>query len=180
MSGGGAHRCPSPLGSVVRGALAGFAGTAAMDLVQYLRYRSGGGNDAFLHYEFSAVESFDEAPAPAQVAKRVVEGLFETNLPDEKVNLVNNLMHWGYGTAWGGALGLVAGAHRPARVWWGPLFGTVVFLSDYLVLPPTGLYQPIFEYDAKTLAKDWRDHVIYGTAAGVALRVLGGSRGHRD
>lgn len=168
-------RCPSPLGVVVRGALAGLVGTAAMDLVQYLRYRSGGGEDNLLHYEFSAVASFEEAPAPAKIAKRVVESLFDTKLPDEKVNLANNVMHWGYGTAWGGMLGLVTGAVRPARVWWGPLFGTAVFLTDYVVLPPTGLYQPIFEYDAKTLAKDWRDHAVYGSVAGIALRVLGGS-----
>ena len=178
-------RCPSPLGSVVRGALAGICGTAAMDLVQYLQYRSAGGEDDLVHYELSAVESFERAPAPARIANRLAEGLFQTTLPDEKVNLVNNLMHWGYGTAWGGMLALATGARRPARVWWGPLFGTAVFLSDYVVLPPTGLYQPIFEYDATTLAKDWRDHLVYGAAAAVALRVLGGRdrrlvHGHRD
>ena len=167
-------RCSSPLRSVVRGALAGVVGTAAMDLAQYLRYRSGGGEEDLLHYEFSSVESFDKAPAPAQIAKRLAEGLLQTKLSDEKVNLANNLMHWGYGTAWGAALGLVTGGGRPAKVWCGPLFGTIVFLSDYVVLPPTGLYQPIFEYDAKTLAKDWRDHAVYGSAAGIALRVLGG------
>jgi hypothetical protein len=58
----------------------------------------------------------------------------------------------------------------------GPLFGTVVFLGDYVVLPPTGLYQPIWTYDAKTLAEDWASHLAYGTATGLALRALSNQR----
>jgi hypothetical protein len=174
-----AGRRTSP-GAVLRGALAGTAGTAAMDLVQYLRYRSGGGEDRALHYEFSAVASFAEAPAPAQIAKRVVEGLFRTSLPDATANVANNVMHWGYGVTWGAVLALLAGAtRRPVRVWWGPLFGTAVFLSDYVVLPPTGLYRPIWEYDATTLAKDWADHVVYGSVAAAAIVAAAALRGSR-
>lgn len=167
-------RHPGPLGSIARGALAGLAGTAAMDLVQYLRYRSGGGRDGLLHYEFSAVESFETAPAPAKIAKRLVDGLSPTTLPDGTANLANNLVHWGYGIAWGGALGLAADVCRPTRVWWGPLLGATVFSVDYVVLPLTGFYRPIWEYDAQTLAKDWADHLVYGAVAGVGMRVFGG------
>ena len=162
----------SPLRSVVPGAVAGAVGTAAMDAVQYLRYRAGGGKTRPLHYEFAAVASFEQAPAPAQIAKRLFEALFHRTVPDEKVNLANNVMHWGYGMAWGGALGLVAGTRRSASAWWGPLFGTVVFVSDYVVLPPTGLYRQIWEYDARTLSKDWADHVVYGSVTAVALRMF--------
>lgn len=56
------------------------------------------------------------------------------------------------------------------------MFGTVVFLADYVVLPPTGLYQPIWTYDAKTLGKDWASHLVYGTATGFALRALLGAQ----
>lgn len=55
------------------------------------------------------------------------------------------------------------------------MFGTVVFLADYVVLPPTGLYQPIWTYDAKTLGKDWASHLVYGTVSGIFLRVLLGA-----
>lgn len=171
------RRCPTPLGVLLRGGLAGIAGTAAMDLLHYLRYRAGGGTDGATDYEFSVVTSWEEAPAPAQVARRIVEALFETKLPDESANLANNLVHWAYGVSWGASLGLLAGPTRSARPWWGPLFGTAVFLSGYLVLPATGLYRPIWEYDATTLAKDWAAHLVYGTATAGALRAVGGGRG---
>ena len=145
-----------------------------MDLSQYLRHRAGGGKDGFIHFELEGVTSWEQAPAPAQVARRVVEGLFETKLPDESANLANNVMHWGYGVSWAAALGLLAGSGRRARLWWGPLFGTVVFLTGYVVLPPTGLYRPITEYDARTLGKDWAGHLLYGTVAGGVLRALRG------
>lgn len=48
----------------------------------------------------------------------------------------------------------------------------MVWLTDYTVLPATGLYQPIWDYDAKTLGKDWADHLVYGTATAAALAAL--------
>ncbi|MFP3908097.1 MAG: hypothetical protein ACLFWR_13795, partial [Acidimicrobiales bacterium] len=42
-----------PLATVARGLLAGAAGTPAMDLVWFGRYRNGGGTDGFVDWEFS-------------------------------------------------------------------------------------------------------------------------------
>ncbi len=53
----------------------------------------------------------------------------------------------------------------------GLLFGTAVWLSGYVVLPPTNLYRPIWEYDLKTLARDWLGHIVYGTTA-TAFRAM--------
>lgn len=166
------HRGVTPLGAVLRGLLAGAAGTAAMDVAQYLQYRKGGGEQHFGTWEFAAVESFEGAPAPAQVGKRVVEGLLQTKLPETTAGTVNNVMHWGYGIGWGLPLGILAGSLRRPKLRHGPLFGTAVWLASYALLPPTGLYQPIWEYPPKTLGKDWASHLVYGTTAGAALRVL--------
>lgn len=168
-------RRPTPLGSLTRGMAAGMAGTAAMDLLQYLQYRSGGGKDSPLGWEFRSVKEWEGAPAPAQIGKRLYEALFQRELPSSRAGAVNNVMHWGYGLSWAAAFGLAAGSARSRRLRWGPLFGTVVFLSDYVILPPTGLYQPLWEYDAKTILKDWTSHLIYGTVAGATLRGLLGS-----
>lgn len=163
---------PTPLGAVVRGLMAGAAGTAAMDLFRYAQYRSGGASQPLLAWELSGVRRWDEAPAPAQVGKRVYEALYETELPDEAANRVNNLVHWGYGLAWGAAFGVLGGSARRVRLRWGPVLGTVVWLLDYVTLPPTGLYQPIWEYDRSTLAKDWAVHVAYGVGATAMSRLL--------
>jgi hypothetical protein len=169
----------TPLGAVVRGALAGAVGTVALDAVNYAQYRAGGGTDEPLKWEFSAgVDSWDQAPAPALVGKRVVEGFLQRELPPSSARLVNNVTHWGYGLFWGAQYGVVAASIRRRRLQ-GPLFGTVVWLSGYVVLPLAKLYKPIWEYDAKSLLKDWSGHLAFGNATAATFAVLGGRRKRR-
>jgi len=160
----------------VRGALSGMAGTAAMDLIQYGRYRAGGGDQPFAEYEFRGVSDWDHAPVPAQAGRLFAKTFFGMYLPDDKANPVNNFMHWSYGIAWGTAAGALAAATGQRSARWGPVFGTTVWLSDYITLPLLHLYEPIWRYDPKTLARDWADHVVYGAATGAALQLLGGPR----
>ena len=119
---------------------------------------------------------WEQAPAPAQIGKRVVEGVFQRQLPPERAALVNNLVHWGYGIAWGGLFGLVEGSLRAPRVRHGLALGATAWTSDYVLLPLAGLYRPIWEYDAKVLAKDLGDHLVYGLGAAGAGRLLAGRR----
>lgn len=85
----------TPLGAVVRGLLAGAIGTLAMDLVWFARYRRGGGQSPFLDWEFSAgLDSWENAPAPAQVGKRIYEGFMQRELPPSRAALTNNLVPW--------------------------------------------------------------------------------------
>lgn len=101
----------SPLGAVARGLVAGAAGTLAMDALWYERYRRAGGDSNFAEWEFSSgVCSWDQAPAPAQVGKRLVEGLFKRELPASRAALVNNITHWAYGMLGGTQYGIVAGS----------------------------------------------------------------------
>jgi hypothetical protein len=157
----------------VRGALSGVAGTAAMDLAQYCRYRAGGGHQPLKQYEFRGVNDWEHAPAPAQVGRRAAKSLLGMDLADHTANPVNNVVHWSYGIAWGAAAGALAAVTGRRSERWGPLFGTTVWLSDYVTLPLLGLYEPIWRYDPKTLARDWADHLLYGTVTGAALRVFG-------
>jgi hypothetical protein len=48
-------------------------------------------------------------------------------------------------------------------------FGPVVWAAGYVVLPEAGLYKPIYEYDAKTLASDLSAHLAYGADTGAAF-----------
>ena len=104
----------SPLGAVVRGVLAGAVGTVALDAANYAEYRAGGGTDSAVTWEFSAgLDSWEKAPAPAQVGKRLYEGLLQKELPPSSARTVNNLTHWGYGMFWGALFGILAGSTRP-------------------------------------------------------------------
>ncbi|MGN6166971.1 MAG: hypothetical protein ACTHQQ_02200, partial [Solirubrobacteraceae bacterium] len=92
----------TPVGAVVRGLLAGAVGTAAMDMVLFVRYRRGGGKSSAEAWEFSeGLSGWEDAPAPAHVGRRLIEGLFQVELPPARARLVSNMMHWGYGTLQG-------------------------------------------------------------------------------
>jgi len=163
----------TPIGAVVRGLAAAAVGTLAMDLVLFARYRRGDGKSGFREWELSSgIESWDQAPAPAQVGKRLVEGLFQRQLPDRLAPLVNNVTHWGYGIVGGAPYGIVVGSLRKPRVWFGLPFGAGVWGSSYVVLPAAGLYQPIWDYDRRTLANDLSAHLVYGLVTAATFRLL--------
>jgi hypothetical protein len=48
----------------------------------------------------------------------------------------------------------------------------MVWGAGYVVLPAMGLYEPIWKYDRKTLAKDLTAHLVYGLGTATALRLL--------
>jgi hypothetical protein len=168
---------PTAVGAVVLGAAAGVVGTLAFDLWLYLQYRRGGGREPFPDWEFSAdVTGWESAPAPAQVGRRLVDGLFQTRTPDSRAALVNNVAHWAYGLSGATAYGLLAGSLRRPRAGHGLLLGVGMWLSGYVILPPMHLYKPITEYDAATLGKDLAAHLVYGTTTGATYALLRGRR----
>jgi hypothetical protein len=168
----------TPLGAVFRGLVAGAAGTGAMDALLYARYRRGHGKERFEPWEFSSdVDSWEQASAPAQVGKRLVEGLFERELPPQRARLVNNITHWAYGIFGGVQYGIVVGSLRRPRIWYGLPFGVGVWTVGYVVLPAAKLYQPIWNYDRVTLTKDLSAHLVYGLGTATVLRLLARTNG---
>jgi hypothetical protein len=75
------------------GLLAGAVGTVALDTVQYARHRRAGGKESPLAWEFAPVDSWEKAPAPGRVAKRLVEGLTQRKLPDRWAWLTSTCGH---------------------------------------------------------------------------------------
>lgn len=163
----------TPLGAVVRGVLGGAIGTLAMDLVWFTRYKREGGEGGFVDWEFSSgLCSWEGAPAPAQIGKRLVEGVFQREVPAERAALVNNVTHWAYGVLGGAQYGIVATSFRPPGILDGLAFGSTVWATGYAVLPSTGLYEPIWDYDRATLAKDLSAHLVYGLVTAASVRLL--------
>lgn len=168
----------TPVGALIRGLAAGAIGTAAMDGLLFVRYRRGGGTTRFEQWEFSSgLSNWDEAPAPAQVGRRLVEGLFRVELAPTRVPLVSNVTHWGFGMLSGAQYGLVAESLAKPRIGYGLPFGASVWAGTYLVLPAAKLYEPIWKYDRNTLAKDLSAHLFYGLATATALRLLTAQNG---
>jgi len=163
----------SAVGPAVRGVAASGPGTLAMDASLYRRYRHDGGDVAFPAWESSAgLDGWENAPAPALVAKRLLEGVLGHELPPPYARFLNNATHWGFGLAAGGGYGLLLGSRRTPKLWYGLPFGAAVWASGYVVLPLLGVYEPIWKYDLKTLANDLSAHLVFGTATAAAFRLL--------
>jgi len=164
---------PTPLGAVVSGLVAGTIGTAVFDAFLFARYRRGGGTIRFADWESSTgTNSWEEAPAPAQVGKRLVEGLFQVELGPQHARLMNNVTHWAFGVFSGAGYGLVAGSLPSPRILYGLPFGASVWAGGYVVLPVAKLYEPIWKYDVKTLANDLSGHLVYGLATAAAWQLI--------
>ena len=150
--------------------MAGVAGTIAMDLLWYWRYRKGGGSDGFGRWELSVgTEDFEHAGTPAQVGRRIVGDLAHIELPDRAAAATNNVVHWATGVQWGAAYGLAAVLGLKPGLRSGAVLGLVACSTSYVVLPLLGLYEPIWDYDAPTLAKDYSAHLAFGTVTGATF-----------
>jgi len=176
-------RAESSAEALVTGVVAGVVGTAAMTAYQSLvsRARSGGSGDG----PNGQPDRWTDAPAPAQVGRRVLKQTLRAKVPLDRAALLGNAVHWAYGAAQGVGYGAVRSlAPGLPRLPLGIAFGTAVWGASYVVLPRMGIYRPVTKYPPTTLALDLSYHLVYGlgvaSAFAVVARVLGpGSEGKR-
>jgi hypothetical protein len=166
----------SAAGRLAAGAAGGAAGTLAMDLTWYARYRRDGGRQGFLDWETAAgTTSYEGAPAPAQVGRLLTTALLDREPSPASARVMTNAVHWATGVQWGVVCGLAIPVLR--RV--GPLpagvgLAAIAFGASYVVLPLLGVYKPIWEYDRKVILQDATAHLVYGiTGATVTSAVAG-------
>jgi hypothetical protein len=136
-----------------KGLFAGLAGTAAMTVSSTAEMKLSGR---------------EASETPAQAAEKVLD--VEPNGEDSEARF-SNLVHWGYGTGWGGVRGLLASAGLS-----GPT-ATVAHLAlvwgaEQVVLPALNVSAPVFKYGGKATATDLLHHVVYATATGLAYSYL--------
>lgn len=145
----------TPLGAVAKGLFAGAAGTAVMTASQLAYYKA-----------------YDVQPSdtPAQVGKRVIEGLLQRGpVGEEQMETLNNAMHWGYGTGWGVLYGL---ARPRGGVRSGLLFGLSVWSASLVHLPAMKLSPPVWELEPASMVPDVGFHLVYGAAVGLAYSAV--------
>jgi hypothetical protein len=151
----------SPLATLAQGLVAGVIGNAVFTAYQEVTSDSSD----------EKPRRWSQTPAPAQVGKRIAEGVFEQDVPLAKAGLVGNVMHWLYGSGWGPVYGVIEESVRRPPLSAVALTSTVM-VADYTVLPAMGLYEPPWRYPARTLAKDYAVHLVHGAAIAVAYRAL--------
>jgi len=165
------------LRTITAGVAAGLVGTTAMTALQEVmaarrrRDRAGmGGNGS------QPDDPWAKAPAPAQLARMVIQGATGHDVPAERISLFTNAVHWGYGTSMGVLYGLVQRTRKGSPLVRGPLFGLGVWASSYATLVPLGLYQWPWHYRAGAIAKDLSYHLVYGSGVAAGYQLAGRSR----
>lgn len=168
----------TPLGAVTRGVAAGMIGTAVMTAWQEISIKlvssdQDAGNGTLAESPGQQpTDLWERASAPAKVARRVLEGVFNQEVAPERIGLLTNAMHWGYGTGWGAVYGLIQGTSPGPALRRGVLFGTAVWAMSYVTLVPMGLYQPPWKYSPQELTMDISYHLAYGAGLGVGYAAV--------
>src|SRR4051794_8165989 len=131
--------------TLVRGFVAGIAGTAVMTAYQLAVAKLQGKSASP-----PVPHRWADAPPPAQVAKKTADAIgLGRRFRREDVPMLTNAMHWLYGVSWGAFYGVAAGATRPDPIAGGLVFGTAVWGAAYAELVPLGIYKPPWKYPAK-------------------------------
>jgi hypothetical protein len=138
---------------VGKGLVAGLAGTAAMTFSSTVEMKLRG-------------RSASKAPAQA-----ICKSLGLETVSEEAQTRLNNLVHWGYGTAWGAVRGLleVSGVHGMAAT---VVHFGLVWATEQIMLPRTGVAPPITEQPINEIAVDAWHHLVYAEATGLTYAGL--------
>lgn len=139
--------------NVGKGLFAGLAGTAAMTVSSTAEMKISGRG---------------ASETPAQAAETVLN--VQPNDVGSEARF-SNLVHWGYGTGWGGVRGLLdsAGLSGPAAT---AAHLALVWGGEQVILPALKVSAPVFKYGGKAVATDLLHHVVYATATGLAYAYL--------
>ena len=137
-----------------KGVLAGIAGTAAMTISSTVEAKLRG-------------RAFSSAPADA-AAKMLGIKEFESDAAKARFS---TLVHWGYGTGWGvargvmRALGVSPAASTPAHF-------ASVWGSALVMLPALDVAPPAWRWSKEEVAIDVFHHAVYATVTGLAYELL--------
>lgn len=120
------------------------------------------------------------------VAEAVGKGLFAAAkvlgvrpIDEQSEARFANIVHWGYGTGWGVARGLLRALGLPPRA------ATIVHLAlvyggEQIMLPGLGVAPPATEWGGEEVAIDAWHHVVYVAATAAAFEWLRRGSGRRD
>ena len=163
----------SPLAVIVKGALAGAAGTAVMsaflERAPELMERAGMASDL-------PPTPPREGDAPASPTEEVADRLTEGGLPPGGRAAAGEAIHWGYGAAWGAYFAVIQSTFRPPSILHGMWLGGLMTAVATKVVPRLGLAPQPRTRDE--LVTNVAAHGVFGVVTAVVYGVLNlGRRG---
>lgn len=146
---------------LVRGAVAGLAGTAAMTVSSTAEAR---------------LRHRDPSTTPARAAQKVLG--IERFPSEEAEERFSTLVHWSYGTGWGIARALLGEAGLPPAVA-APTHFAAMWGGAVVMLPALDVTPPVTKWGGTEVAVDVFHHLVYEASTGLAYELLAHRRnGH--
>ncbi len=140
--------------NVGKGLLAGLAGTAAMTISSTIEMK---------------VRGREASTAPARAAEKVL-GIkeFQNGSAEKRFS---TLVHWGYGTGWGAARGVLRTMGVPPKIATA-LHYSAVWGGESVMLPVLDVAPPVTMWGGKEIAIDAWHHVVYVVGTALAYEAL--------
>ena len=166
----------SPLTVIVKGAIAGAAGTwlmgKAMSDGPHLLRQAG--------ISLPASPPGPTAPdTPSEaMAERVAEGVAQVELDEEAKRIGGEVVHWGYGAGWGVVYGILQASIKLPHLLHGTLFGLLVGIVADTAVPALRLQRSPTERPMALNVFYLGSHVVFGWGVAVTYAILNlGRRG---
>ncbi|MGI8770860.1 MAG: DUF1440 domain-containing protein [Acidobacteriaceae bacterium] len=101
--------------------------------------------------------------ATQKAADRIAAAVTGVHLTKQQKEIYGPMVHYGMGAVSGIVYGVAAECLKSARIGFGTLFGTVLFvLADEIAVPALGLSQSPTEQPATAQITPWLSHLVYG------------------
>ena len=141
-------------GGIGAGVVAGVVGTSAMTASSTLEAR---------------LRGRQASTAPARAAEKVLG--IEAFADESAEARFSNLVHWGYGTGWGVARGLLGAAGLGAAAAT-PVHFATMWGGAAVMLPALGVTPPVTRWGREEVAIDVFHHLVYAGAAGLTYGLI--------
>lgn len=177
------------LQGVAAGAVGGLVASFAMNQFQSLmsklartdghkRMHSGEHAEEQLGFEvapvqFQQIHADESEPATVKLAQKISEGVFHRPLSKRGKRFAEPVVHYSYGTVWGGIYGALAQIAPETAGVLGLPFGVALWgVGDELAIPALGLAKWPVAYPLSNHAQALAAHAVYGITTDLVRRAM--------
>jgi uncharacterized membrane protein YagU involved in acid resistance len=115
----------------------------------------------------------EREPATVKAAEKLSRSLLHRELRDDQKQIADSIVHYGYGTAWGGIYGVLAEVKPETSKALGLPFGTALWLAgDEIAVSALGLSGNPLEYPVSSHLQALAAHCIYGVTTDLVRRAM--------
>ena len=156
---------------MVAGLVGGLVASWTMNQFQALLSKWGESRKQDTHPQQQESPSDMDKPATLKMAEKLAHAVLHRELRSDEEKIAEPLVHYVYGTAWGGIYGALAEAEPVTAKAVGLPFGAALWLAgDEIAVPAFGLSKGPTEYPVSSHLQALASHVVYGVTTDLVRR----------